>query len=131
MEERYTLITGGSEGIGLELAKLFAKEGNNLVIVARDVDKLLEAKKELENALELLINNKDQFYSSKKSFSFIFKPSQIYSIISILKYFLCPDKNFDNVALDIPASVLNLETFKFRSAIKLFNLVLIASDKSI
>ena len=49
MEERYTLITGGSEGIGLELAKLFAKEGNNLVIVARDVDKLLEAKKGLEN----------------------------------------------------------------------------------
>ena len=49
MEERYTLITGGSEGIGLELAKLFAKEGNNLVIVARDVDKLLEVKKELEN----------------------------------------------------------------------------------
>ncbi len=55
MEERYTLITGGSEGIGLELAKLFAKEGNNLVIVARDVDKLLEVKKELENEYKVKV----------------------------------------------------------------------------
>jgi len=29
------LITGASSGIGLELAKLFARDGNNLVIVAR------------------------------------------------------------------------------------------------
>ena len=35
-KEKYVLITGGTSGIGLELAKLFAKDGYNLVIVARD-----------------------------------------------------------------------------------------------
>lgn len=37
------LITGGSQGIGFELAKLFAQEKYNLVIVAQDKDKLREA----------------------------------------------------------------------------------------
>jgi len=34
------LITGGTSGIGLELAKLFAKDGYKLVIVARDEQEL-------------------------------------------------------------------------------------------
>ncbi|TWT54893.1 putative ketoacyl reductase [Rubripirellula amarantea] len=37
-----TLITGSSSGIGLELAKQFAKDGNDVVLVARSEDKLTE-----------------------------------------------------------------------------------------
>ena len=40
MDNKYTLITGGTEGIGLEIAKLFAKDKHNLFIVARNRDKL-------------------------------------------------------------------------------------------
>src|SRR3954454_16114204 len=40
---KYALITGGTSGIGYELAKLFAKDGYSLVIVARNEDNL-EAK---------------------------------------------------------------------------------------
>ena len=36
------LITGASNGIGLELAKIYASKGNNLVLVARNVLKLNE-----------------------------------------------------------------------------------------
>ncbi|GAB3893260.1 hypothetical protein GCM10028803_07200 [Larkinella knui] len=36
------MITGASSGIGQELAKLFAKDGYNLVLVARSTDKLNE-----------------------------------------------------------------------------------------
>ncbi len=46
----YALITGGSEGIGFELARLFAKDGYQLVLVARDGEKLNRAAHELRQA---------------------------------------------------------------------------------
>lgn len=42
------LITGASGGIGYELAKLFARDRHNLVLVARSGDKLAQVAKELE-----------------------------------------------------------------------------------
>jgi len=43
------LITGASNGIGLELAKIHALKGDDLVLVARNKSKLDELKTELEN----------------------------------------------------------------------------------
>jgi uncharacterized protein len=43
------LITGASGGIGLELAKLFARDGYDLVLIARNYDKLKTLGKELED----------------------------------------------------------------------------------
>ena len=42
------LITGSSGGIGLELARIHAEKGDNLVLVARSKDKLDKLKEELE-----------------------------------------------------------------------------------
>lgn len=42
------LITGASSGIGLELAKIHASKGDNLVLVARNKNKLDEIKVDLE-----------------------------------------------------------------------------------
>ena len=47
------LITGASGGIGYELAKLFARDGNNLVLVARSGDKLGQLAGELEKAYKI------------------------------------------------------------------------------
>ncbi|MFA5117218.1 MAG: SDR family oxidoreductase [Candidatus Omnitrophota bacterium] len=47
-EGNYCLITGASSGIGYELAKLFAQDGYNLVLLSRREDKL----KQLASALE-------------------------------------------------------------------------------
>ena len=44
------LITGASGGIGAELARLFASDGFDLVLVARRKEKLIELKNELESA---------------------------------------------------------------------------------
>jgi len=42
------LITGATAGIGYELAKLYAKDENNLVLVARDGERLKKVKDKLE-----------------------------------------------------------------------------------
>ena len=53
--DNYTLITGGTKGIGFELAKLFAKDNNNLIIVARNIKELIEVKKFLENKYKIFV----------------------------------------------------------------------------
>lgn len=45
----YTLITGGSMGIGFELARIFAQNHHHLILVARHEDDLQKAKKELSS----------------------------------------------------------------------------------
>src|ERR1700752_4654315 len=42
------LITGASSGIGLELARIFAREKQNLVLVARSSDKLHQLAEEFK-----------------------------------------------------------------------------------
>ncbi|MDQ1089253.1 MULTISPECIES: SDR family oxidoreductase [unclassified Siphonobacter] len=47
--QQTALITGASSGIGYELAKVFAKNGYNLVLVARNTDRLNEIASDLRS----------------------------------------------------------------------------------
>ena len=49
------LITGASGGIGLELAKIHASKGGNLVVVARNKSKLEELKSTLEKQYNIQV----------------------------------------------------------------------------
>src|SRR5271167_2160473 len=49
-ERKTALITGASFGIGLELARIFARESYNLILVARSADKLRQLASELEKS---------------------------------------------------------------------------------
>src|SRR5690242_8069640 len=49
------LITGASGGIGYELAKLFAKDHNNLVLVARSSEKLAQFADELHRQFAVTV----------------------------------------------------------------------------
>jgi hypothetical protein len=50
---KYALITGGSNGIGLELAKLFAKDGYNLIIVSDNLGDLQTRSVELHHQFDV------------------------------------------------------------------------------
>ncbi|MBE6886844.1 MAG: SDR family oxidoreductase [Ruminococcaceae bacterium] len=55
------LITGASSGFGKEFAKIFAKDGYNLVITARSTDKLEKLKSfiEMEYGVDVFVFTKD------------------------------------------------------------------------
>ncbi|HYE54348.1 MAG TPA: SDR family oxidoreductase [Chitinophagaceae bacterium] len=59
----YALITGGSQGIGYELAKLFAADGFNLILVARSQEDLQQRASELSQQynVEVIPMAKDLF----------------------------------------------------------------------
>lgn len=61
--KNYALITGGSEGIGYELSKLFAKDGYNLILVARSQQDLRNRATELsyEYGVDVIPISKDLF----------------------------------------------------------------------
>lgn len=66
------LITGASSGIGKDMAKILNQKGYDLVLVARDMEKLEQTKKELEKSVQnepTIENNKIEkaYKNSKKA----------------------------------------------------------------
>lgn len=68
------LITGASSGIGLELAKLFAQNKQNLILVARSTDKLTQLANELKSkhGIDVHVLSKDlsNYNAAKEIFDF-------------------------------------------------------------
>ena len=80
MENKFALITGASSGIGLEISKVLAKKGHNLILVARSKQKLEEVCKELS----YIHNIKCNYFSS--DLTLIDSPDVIYQFTSQKKY---------------------------------------------
>lgn len=53
---KITLITGATGGLGKAFCKLYAKDGNNLLLVATNADKLSALKSELENEFSVKVD---------------------------------------------------------------------------
>jgi uncharacterized protein len=69
------LITGASSGIGLELAKLFARESHDLALVARSHDKL----KDIANDLQKTFGVQVKYYT--KDLSISSSPEEIFNAL--------------------------------------------------
>src|SRR5438270_9078207 len=61
--KKTALVTGASSGIGVELAKCFAKDGHNLVLVSRSENELHEIAQNLETqyGVQAIVMPKDLF----------------------------------------------------------------------
>ena len=49
LEGNVTIITGGGKGIGFGMATAFAREGSNLVLTGRNMERLQQAQQKLES----------------------------------------------------------------------------------
>ncbi|MBN1634305.1 MAG: SDR family oxidoreductase [Ignavibacteria bacterium] len=65
--KKTALITGASGGIGFEMARIFAKNNTNLILVARNKNKLDELKNELENQFGVSVYTIGKDLSSRES----------------------------------------------------------------
>ena len=77
--KKTALITGASSGIGLELARIFASKGDNLVLVARSENKLELLKLEFEKSYGITV------YIITKDLSEITSSKSIYDEIQVQK----------------------------------------------
>lgn len=69
----YALITGASSGIGLEFAKVFAKNNINLVIVARNIEKLNVLANEIENNFKIKVEAIDLDLSESENIFILYE----------------------------------------------------------
>ncbi|MBR0516437.1 MAG: SDR family NAD(P)-dependent oxidoreductase, partial [Eubacterium sp.] len=54
-KQGWVLITGATSGIGFEFVKLFAKKGYNLILVARNRQRMHGLKKKLESFFDIKV----------------------------------------------------------------------------
>lgn len=70
------LITGASDGIGLELAKIFAGENYRLIIVSDNRSKLEEARQEISSASPVEIHIIESDLSTREGAQFVYSEVQ-------------------------------------------------------
>jgi len=49
LKDKVSIVTGASSDIGKEIAKRFVEEGSKVILIARDLEKLEKARKEIGN----------------------------------------------------------------------------------
>lgn len=72
--KQYVLITGASSGIGYELAKLYARSGQNLILIARNIDRLKKVESELSKynvEIKILSLDISKNYDIEKLFNYV------------------------------------------------------------
>ena len=106
------LITGGSGGIGLALARVAAEHGHDIVLAARNIEQLKRAKTELEKQYKVRVNVKQADLSkpgaAKKLYDEL-KKENIEILINNAGVGLVGDFFTQNIAENINMVQLNIQ----------------------
>ena len=85
LNNKNAVITGGSDGIGLGIAKAFAREGANLLLIGKDPEKLQRAQQELLNEFAVQVHTLSADLSKTETVTEVVKDiEQLLSTVDIL-----------------------------------------------
>lgn len=111
MKGKWALVTGASSGIGMDLARLFAQSGCNMVITARRVERLQLLKEELEIAhkvqVEVIANDLSQIDGARKLFDAVEEKNLPISVL-VNNAGIGLNGQFTELALDDQMSMIQL-----------------------
>ncbi|KAL8695684.1 MAG: hypothetical protein Q9201_007985 [Fulgogasparrea decipioides] len=108
VDGRTVLVTGGSQGMGRSVARLLAQKGANIVIVARNIQRLEEA---LEYVSAGAIHKSQRFYTISADLT---SPTEATRVLSETTYwnnssppdilFCCAGSCYPSLFIDTPVS---------------------------
>lgn len=113
LKNKKIVITGGSKGIGLEIAKSFSKESCSVFINSRDLKNLKKAKKKINNKnLYIFPGDLTNITETRKFFEFVKKnTSQIDSLICNIGFStpnnIIGEENYENWISSIHLNLLS------------------------
>ena len=85
LNNKNAVITGGSDGIGLGIAKAFAREGANLLLIGKDPEKLQKAQQALLNEFGVQVHTLSADLSKTETVTEVVKDiEQLLSKVDIL-----------------------------------------------
>ena len=106
IQNKVAVVTGASEGIGLELAKALAKKGASVVLAARSADKLKALEKEIPNSIAVPTDMR--------------KPSDISNLIEkTVEKFGRVDILINNAGQGLRSNVENIDIDGYREVMEL------------
>lgn len=113
----YALITGGTSGIGFELARNFLKDGYSIIIVSSNNDRLKNAKEKLENEYKTIVLTYEQNMEKPRA------AEQLYSWTKANKYDISILVNNAGIGLVGPTEKINLMKDENMITLDVINLV--------
>ena len=121
--KKYTLITGATSGIGYELAEIFAKEGKNLILIARAHNKLESVKLNFEKTysinVEIISADLSDLTAADKIYAHIReKDLQVENLVNNAGF--ASFGLFNEIDKDVDLNMLKVNVFALTHLIKLF-----------
>ena len=117
--KKYALITGSSSGIGLEIAKILADKGYNIILTARREERLIENSKSIISTYNVGCDYISCDLSEKSS------PNKIYDFCKKNNY----DVEINNAGYAIPSSFIKTSMEDEEKFLRVLGISVIALSK--